>query len=190
MQASTSFLALSKRYSLRMKLQKIEFFISWIIIMYSSILKASSPLYICYHKTCILTRAIAYIYDFINASVKFKGKLPLWLLFHHLGCFATHIVWTFYIPPESYLEHVIIALCSQSTHNTWTKQLSLSLYWVNVLVGAIVSFYYQSLCMENATATYSLISLLVTYTGIGLLVLEQKTKWQLYIYVSSKGKMS
>jgi hypothetical protein len=191
--------ALCNRVKQRKQLQKMEFLTIWLLILLlavgqggrgvvegdeerSSILSAvlsytghrGGLLYI---EASLLTRVLAYAVDFANARSKL-GKLPAWLILHHLGVMAVHTLTAFYFS-QSYSKTVLYLLAIQSTHNTWTKKYSLPLYWGNVLLGVLTSVTFTIFNIIQDEVTLSLaaclcmmVALLTTFTGIGLLVVE------------------
>jgi hypothetical protein len=118
-----------------------------------------------------------YVLDFSNAYVKLDGSIPMWLVLHHSGVLVQHITNVFFLAPSSQYEVIIFALASQSSHNTWTKKLSLVLYWGNVLVGILTCSCYLHFSHDESNATSCFYwSLLVTSFGISLLVRDALSK--------------
>ena len=163
-------------YTLRKHLQKIEFFMCWVIafIMAGTNISPTFPV-VCL-KLSAFTRFFAYVLDFSNAYVKLDGSIPMWLVLHHSGVLVQHITKAFFLAPSSQYEVIIFALASQSSHNTWTKKLSLVLYWGNVLVGVLACSYLHFSHDESNAASCFYWSLLVTSFGISLLVRDTLSK--------------
>lgn len=168
-------------YQLRKSLQKFEFGTLWIILLHAAIFQQASAFSVQYIKLSFVLRLAAYSVDFANANAKQILKpetavmLPLWLVFHHFGVVGMHLFSAFFLAPKEPLEIFVWALCSQSSHNTWTKKFSLPLYWGNVLLGVLSGSYYACFLYDGGArypAILFLASLLVTMVGIALL-LEQ-----------------
>ena len=74
-------------YTLRKNLQKMEFFMCWVItmlmVMAATNISPSLPV-ICL-KLSACTRFLAYVVDFKNVYVKLDGSIPMWLVMHHSG---------------------------------------------------------------------------------------------------------
>jgi len=179
--------ALCSQVSRRKQVQKIEFLTNWALLCLLAITATHTALYnasshihttaFLYIEVSLFTRILAYSVDFANAREKL-GKLPAWLILHHVGVFATHITVAFYFS-RSYFMTMIYLISIQSTHNTWTKKYSLALYWGNVLLGVITSIYvsYMNALQDEVSLSLVpciciLVSLLTTFTGIGLLVVD------------------
>ncbi len=167
-------------YQLRSSLQKFEFGTLWMIILHAAIFQQSSAFSVLYIKLSFVSRLAAYSIDFANANAKHNLKpqtvtLPSWLVFHHSGVFGMHLFSAFFLTPKEPLEIFVWALCSQSSHNTWTKKFSLPLYWGNVLLGVLSGSYYACILYDGEArypAILFLASLVVAMVGIALL-LEQ-----------------
>ena len=168
-------------YQLRSSVQKFEFATLWIILIHAAIFQKPSTLSVLYTKVSFVSRLAAYCIDFANANEKYNQNPntmtpPLWLLFHHSGVVGMHLFSAFFLAPKKPIEIFVWALCSQSSHNTWTKKLSLSLYWGNVLLGVLSGSYSANFLYDGGSqypAMLFLASLVVAIVGIGLLVLEQ-----------------
>lgn len=199
---SKKLLSLNQSIMFRKHLQKVEFFACWAIIIFtilntdeSSIrilsalndqvnitppASAASPIalydnqpIIHFFRLSVLTRVVAYLVDLTNAKTKLDGIIPIWLIFHHSGVLVQHVTKAYFLTPKSSRDIILFALASQSSHNTWTKQHSLLLYWSNVLVGVFTCSLIHSAHQENMIATSCFYySLLVTSFGIVLLVNE------------------
>ena len=180
---------LANNYHLRKDLQKIEFFTCWAVVFITVGLTITSyhhpsystqlllPCMVFYLKASVISRIVAYLFDFSNAAIKNHGALPLWLVLHHSGVLIQHISKAILLDGSSCLQIMLFALGSQSTHNTWTKKLSIVLYWGNVLVGVVTSLYVHSIHGSNANhgsgaALAFCTSLLVTSCGIVLLIVD------------------
>jgi hypothetical protein len=184
-------------FNLRMKQQKAEFITSWaFIILLAIVLIQGSPdeknaadstqmaiynLALLHIKvSSVYTRAFAFAVDFANTRDKFgavKGNLmglPSWLLYHHFGVYLSSISTSYFIIPRDYFEALVILVSLQSTNNTWTKKYSYVLYWGNVLLGVITSWYFVSLHVEDAfgASLCMMASLLGAYLGAGLLAMQ------------------
>ena len=171
----------------RKQFQKMEFLTNWALLcllavgeshtvfnIISSHIHTAALLYI---KASIFTRIVAYAIDFANARKKL-GKLPSWLILHHVGVLASHITVAFYFS-RTYFKAMLYLFCIQSTHNTWTKKYSLFLYWGNVLLGMMASIYASFMTAVQSEVSLSLglyicmlVSLLTAITGVGLLVVD------------------
>ena len=163
-------------YTIRKHLQKMEFFMCWIIALLMAVTNISPSLPVMCLKLSAFTRFLAYVVDFTNAYVKLDGSIPMWLVLHHSGVLAQHITKAFFLTPSSQYQVILFALASQSSHNTWTKKLSLVLYWGNVLVGvATCSCLHFSHAASNAASCFHW-SLVVTTFGISLLVRDTISK--------------
>jgi hypothetical protein len=163
-------------YTLRKRLQKIEFFMCWVIVFIMAGTNISPTFPVVCLKLSAFTRFFAYVLDFSNAYVKLDGSIPLWLVLHHSGVLFGHITNMFFLTPSSQFEVIMFALASQSSHNTWTKKLSLVLYWGNVLFGVLTCSYLHFSHDESNAASCFYWSLLVTSFGIALLVRDTLSK--------------
>merc|ERR1712113_1115182 len=69
-------------------------------------------------------------------------------------------------------------LVLQSTHNTWTKKYSFTMYWGDVLVGVLSTYVYAALNWQNAAwACGSIVAMmLIINMGIALLFMESVLK--------------
>lgn len=162
---------LSRNYHLRHTLQKAEFAICWILLLMTLLTNTVFPLSVLYMKVSAFTRVLAYAFDLANAWVKRNRKLPMWLILHHSGCTGQHFTSAFFITPNSPLHVTVFLLGSQSTHNTWTKRLSLVLYWGNVLVGVLASIYSHCyLHVSDIAGACFIRSFVMTSVGVALLV--------------------
>lgn len=130
-----------------------------------------------YIEVSLLTRIVAYAIDFANAREKL-GKLPSWLILHHVGVFAVHTTVALYFS-RTYYKTMLYLLGIQSTHNTWTKKYSMVLYWGNVLLGVITSIYVSAMNIMQDEVSLSLgpcvcisVALSTTCVGVSLLVVD------------------
>lgn len=155
--------AMSDRYSIRMKMQKIEFLVCWLLVLANIatmiVTQLQSTIFSFtnfYIQVSVVSRAVAYAFDFAHASVKGKlnsdnddnnsnnnniGVLPEWLILHHCGVLVQHVTMGCFIIPHFYCngivdrffraQLIIFLLCSQASHNTWMKRHSVTLYWFN-----------------------------------------------------------
>ena len=172
---------LSTHRQFRSIVQKIEFTTLWIILINAATFQQSMAPSILYTKLSFFTRATAYFIDFANATSKYKSvdlhdtiKLSLWLLLHHFGVLGIHLSSAFFLSPKAPIEVFVWALASQSSHNTWTKKFSLTLYWGNVLVGVLASTAYVWFLYDGG-AQYGVLelyvaSLVLTCFGITFLL--------------------
>lgn len=175
---------IADNYYYRHQLQKIEFCACWVMLFTTAYLQAWSPLSTFYMKASTITRAIAYIFDFSNAYLKNKGGLPSWLVLHHGGVFLHHLTFSISINQDvqgiPFRIMICFFLASQSSHNTWTKKISMTCYWGNVLVGVLTCSYIQHLCcvhLKSYVATCVMGgSLFATLTGVSLLFLKSVGK--------------
>ena len=173
----------------RKQLQKREFLTIWAFLflltvgpMYhgnapidlASTAHTAANLYI---EVSLLTRVVAYAIDFANAREKL-GKLPSWLVLHHVGVFAVHITVALYFS-RTYYKTMLYLLGIQSTHNTWTKKYSMVLYWGNVLLGVITSICVSAMNIMQDEVSLSLaprvcisVALVTTCVGVSLLVVD------------------
>ena len=174
--ATSLVLTIDDLYTFRKHLQKTEFFMCWIIVLLMSVTNISPSLPVAYLKLSAFTRFLAYVIDFTNAYVKLDGSIPLWLVLHHSGVLVGHITKMFFLTPSSQYQVILFALASQSSHNTWTKKLSLVLYWSNVLVGVVTSYLFHSSHTASNAASGVYWSLVVTTFGISLLVWDTISK--------------
>ncbi len=193
-QTSTSSLCryLSTLYPIRAKLQKMEFFILWIIIADAAIFQAAIGASALYTKLSFFSRATAYSVDFANVMTKYhlpsstktttstnndNGSnalftLPIWLIMHHLGVLGTHFFSAFYLASKTPIDIFVWALASQSSHNTWMKKISLVLYWGNVLVGGIAGSVYGCFLYDGGAgyaALMHVVCAIVAWIGVVLL---------------------
>jgi hypothetical protein len=192
--------ALCTQTKRRKKLQKVEFLTCWAFLLFLAVVvgaannvvllgtteeggfdlrllsygHTAASLYI---EMSLLTRAIAYAIDFTNARVKL-GKLPSWLVLHHLGVYALHVVTAFYFS-QSYSKTILYLLSLQSTHNTWTKNYSLILYWGNVLLGVVTTVYFavMNIIEDEVSLSFGaciccVVAMITCFAGIGLLVVD------------------
>ena len=174
--SETSLFTTYDLYTLRKQLQKIEFFMCWVIIFIMAGTNISPSFPVVCLKLSAFTRFFAYVLDFSNAYVKLDGSIPLWLVLHHSGVLFGHITNMFFLTPSSQFEVIMFAIASQSSHNTWTKKLSLVLYWGNVLFGVLTCSYLHFSHDESNAASCFYWSLLVTSFGIALLVRDTLSK--------------
>ena len=183
---------------IRKKMQKLEFMASWIIIAYllfvsrckeqaalllpPQVASIAPVFFSIYFKVTVFTRAMAYAVDLINANRVYEA-VPLWLVLHHAGVFGTHFTYFFLHsrPEEECCPYtvffMIMAIGTQSTHNTWTKKVSIVGYWANVAVGVFTLVYYNRVYVENdtdAVKSYCYYSQLMTVGGVLLLVLGSR----------------
>jgi len=181
-----------------MKQQKAEFITSWAFIILLAIIliqggspdekNAADSIQMAIYNLAILhikvssvyTRAFASAVDFAKTRDKFgamKGNfmgLPSWLLYHHFGVCLSSISTSYFVIPRDYFEALVILVFLQSTNNTWTKKYSYVLYWGNVLLDVIMSWYFVSLHVEDALveSLCMMASLLGAYFGAGLLAMQ------------------
>ena len=194
-------LYIKKHYDLRKHLQKVEFFACWTIAISAAAnyvdrtLSSETILYYSslYLKASVVSRALAYTSDFSNASERFSGDLPLWLILHHCGCLVLHFSKAvFLLDAGSRSQIILFTLASQSSHNTWTKKHSLFLYWGNVLVGVVtccrIHFSHEDTDYEGAALSF-FFSLVVTSIGIMLLVAGSKGQAQIYLTMKQTGRV-
>jgi len=152
--------------SCRLKLQKIEFVTCWILFMVNLpplyVLQNSSTIElrsmsrfifdisVLYSRLSLMTRFVAYVIDFSTALAKiyspsktilFKG-VPLWLILHHGGVYATHYLSAFPLVAQTHMQCALFMVCAQSSHNTWTKKYSKAIYWSNVAFGTLSTYVY------------------------------------------------
>lgn len=167
---------LSTNYNLRHTLQKTEFATCWILLLVTVLTNTVTPLSVLYMKVSLFTRVLAYAFDFANAWVKRNHTLPMWLILHHSGVTVQHFTKAFFLTPNDPLQAVLFLLASQSSHNTWTKRLSLLLYWGNVLVGVLTCRYLHNLHDSGIAGVCFGGSLVVTSVGILLLVSDSMMK--------------
>ena len=174
---------------IRKMMQKIEFFMGWVVIFLtvSAVLRSKSvnveqtqffftlqSIAILHFKLSLFSRSFAYAVDLANAYIRFNGIIPKWLILHHSGVWVQHLVKTFFLTPQSPMHIIIFSLAHQSTHNTWTKKYSLALYWGNVLVGVLACLYFNYLVHNKdifASRCFHY-SFQVTSVGILLLVID------------------
>jgi hypothetical protein len=193
--------ALCSQIKRRKKLQKVEFLTCWVFLLFLAVVAGAANNVVLlgtteeggfdlqllssyghtaaslYIEMSLLTRAIAYAIDFTNAREKL-GKLPSWLVLHHLGVYAIHVVTAFYFS-QSYSKTILYLLSIQSTHNTWTKKYSLSLYWGNVLLGVVTCIYVfvMNIIEDEVSLSFGAcicftVAMTTCFTGIGLLVVD------------------
>jgi hypothetical protein len=198
MVSSSQLFTIRRLFNLRMKQQKAEFITSWVLIILLAIIliqggspnekNAADSIQMAIYNLAILhikvssvyTRAFAFAVDFANTRDKFgavKGNLmglPSWLLYHHFGVYLSSISTSYFVIPRDYFEALVILVSLQSTNNTWTKKYSYVLYWGNVLLGVITSWYFVSLHVEDAfgASLCMMASLLGAYLGAGLLAMQ------------------
>jgi len=158
--------ALSNRYSMRIKLQKVEFCLCWLLFLVNTLcvvgtVGATASISILsfthfYVQASIVSRVIAYAFDFSRAYVK-TNSIPEWLKLHHFGVLLQHTTMGYFILGRTYnlcldysyndinngsemmticngllrLRLIVYLLGSQASHNTWTKRFSLVLCWGN-----------------------------------------------------------
>lgn len=152
--------------SCRLKLQKIEFVTCWILVMMNLpplyVLQNSSAIElrrmsrlifdvsVLYSRLSLVTRFVAYVIDFSTAfskycspskTILFKG-IPLWLILHHGGVYASHYLTAFPLATQNHMQCALCMVCLQSSHNTWTKKYSKAIYWSNVAFGALSTYVY------------------------------------------------
>merc|ERR1712151_821125 len=137
-------------------------------------------------KLSLISRFLVYTFDFANArnklgylkgSASFAG-FPLWLVFHHGGVFITHAIVALFVEAQTLFHCAVMLLVLQSTHNTWTKKYSYTMYWGNVLVGVLCTYVYAALNWQNAVwACGSIVAMMsIINTGIALLFVESVLK--------------
>lgn len=149
---------LNNHYYLRMLLQKVEFFICWTFFI-ANILAVTTQTEeatavtilaytLCYLQISVLSRAVAYAFDFSRALVKINN-IPEWLKLHHVGCLFIHSTMVYLIlglklcadlfnHTTAHLDLdflrvrlLVLLMADQASHNTWTKAHSKILYWFN-----------------------------------------------------------
>ena len=205
--------SLKQTLAFRKQLQKVEFLACWMVFFIaaaadndmmimaptsSSSISSSCCLYytILYLKISTFTRAFAYAVDLTNAWVTFDGAIPSWLVLHHGGLLVGQITEIFFLTPKSLNQIMIVALGSQSSHNTWTKKYSLKLYWGNVLIGVLTWLkFFSDRCaaageeqdMDSASSAARLCahySMIASFTGVLLLALDSNIrKWKYHFNV-------
>ncbi len=193
---------LSTLYPLRSQLQKLEFATLWIILAHAAVFQTAPALSVLYAKVSILTRAAAYSVDIANAITKYNVTsttstnavtLPLWLLLHHFGCLGAHLFSVFFLAPKTPAEIIVWALSSQSSHNTWTKKLSLVLYWGNVLAGALGGWAYACFLYHGGAghaAALFVASVIMTCLGVLLLVTGSMSGSHFFVTLEAKQEVS
>lgn len=165
----------------RKQAQKIEFMLCWVLIFalgyprLSHRTRGALKLALIYYRTSILTRALAYWADFKNAK-QAKGRVPYWLFLHHAGALFMHATAVLFGTRISIGKNLIVFfIASQASHNTWTRELNLTLYWVNVALGVVAcSYLLGSLYKESLSAASHLIGLAMTVAGVALLLFKTK----------------
>jgi len=186
---------LSFVYTIRQKLQKLEFLIIWIfaliltvtVIVNQDVFETVYDITLVYVKVSVFTRLWAYIMDVTNAAVKLGtddqrwSAIPLWLILHHGGVLGSHTVIGFFFMTGSsnYVKMLFGLIATQSSHNTWTKKYSLFLYWGNVALGFSALSYVVYLSIRNASEMIAgviilLTSVVATLCGIILLAKQPK----------------
>ena len=191
----TSTTILSSVYDIRKKLQKVEFLIIWVLIcvLITSLAVADQKSFVdfytisfLYIQYSVFSRIFAYVMDFANASVKLGAEdnkwkgIPLWLVLHHGGVIGSHIMIAFFfMHPEANFKKMLLSLfATQSSHNTWTKKISLILYWGNVVLGFLSLSYIAILSTERTVdgegfvTALLLCSVISTLVGVLLLMIE------------------
>lgn len=159
-------------YKFRQKLQKVEFLVTWtcffamiasLLIDNKEILDQVYTVSFIYVQLSVFSRIFAYIMDFANAAVKLAtddgsmwSAIPLWLILHHGGVLASHtMIAFFFIGPEVTTDNLLKILfglvTTQSSHNTWTKKYSLTLYWGNVILGFLCLCFITDLSIKNTS---------------------------------------
>lgn len=189
-------------YDLRKHFQKIEFIVCWAIVLVlattyldNAPFEASATLlyyFTLYLKASGMSRALAYCSDFTNASEKFDGDLPLWLILHHSGCLVVHFSKAFFLLGDAgscRFNVLVFALSSQSSHNTWTKKHSLFLYWGNVLVGVLTAIvaHREHLGMGSDLQGVAMTFLSgLVLTSVGILFLVAGSIYQRHFFLTLK----
>ena len=176
----------------RKHLQIIEFLLCW-IIAFALLICAVSGIFqydnlVCqlattYAQISVITRIIAYAIDFASANKKL-GSLPSWIILHHAGVMALHLLTAFYFSHSCSIRMIIYMIALQSSHNTWTKKYSLTLYWENVSLGMLTSFVYITLKIleEERNFLPSLVGVLAHGAVIlGVIQLFTESKHQVLI---------
>ncbi len=199
-------------YPIRKHLQKIEFTILWVIIADTAIFRTAMSVSSLYLKLSFISRATAYSVDFTNAASKYTPPsssssstgskqggmaigtvannsniftLPVWLIMHHFGVLGMHLFFIFYLAPKAPIEILLCALASQSSHNTWTKKMSLILYWVNVIVGVLAGLAYGCFLYDGGAGyAIALFVVCVVVTCVGILLLAGGSMLGRHIVVS------
>ena len=102
---------LSNRYSLRVKLQKADFFLCWILFLSNMLCTvtlmgeriSSTILFytLFYIQISIFSRVVAYAFDVSNAVVK-TNCIPDWLKLHHSGVLLQHVTLASFILGRRY----------------------------------------------------------------------------------------
>ena len=165
----------------RKQLQKLEFLACWLIALLMTGTHLSPTLPVLFIQISTVTRFMAYAVDFTKALVKFNGSIPMWLVLHHSGVMFQHITKAFLLAPSSQVQVIFSALASQSSHNSWTKNYSLVLYWGNVLVGVFTCSHLHISHGEGNAALWFYWCLIVTSVGILLLVLETQNMFNKHV---------
>lgn len=103
--------ALNNRYSLRIKLQKVEFCLCWLLFLANALCvvgtvgaTASTSILsftLFYVQASTVSRVIAYAFDFSKAYVK-TNSIPEWLKLHHFGVLLQQTTMGYFILGRTY----------------------------------------------------------------------------------------
>jgi len=144
---------------------------------------------ILFFRVSLLSRAFAYAIDFIIAGIRFDSFLPAWLVFHHFGVFIMHATKAFYLTPRTLKDIALFTVASQSSHNTWTKSISPTIYWGNVSIGILAIWYIHSMHSTNNIASQGFFyGGLFASLGVILLALEKFSGFKLKLLSRSPNQ--
>ena len=176
----------SNLYPYRVKWQKLEFFGFWFLALlhiytllgHPELFSDASFLNYKVQKFSVRCRALTYLVDIANA-IKTLNRVPLWLICHHVGvcCLAELVTTDVMVSSVSPFQWISINLAFQAASNTWTKRISLILYWGNVLLGLLCILYLSptipQICAETDGARIAMyVSGALVPVGVFLLVWE------------------
>ena len=151
-------LCLWKYYDQRIRLQKLEFCIVWMLAISTAIagfFEENSILEtfalmptVCFMRLSFFTRLITYAIDIDKARVKF-GTVPIWMLWHHSGVIIVHFA-TVLVPLQQYSFNFAFfgLIGTQTSMNTWLKKESTLLYKTSEYVGLASHFTWSALTLN------------------------------------------
>ena len=148
---------LHKFYDERIKLQKLEFWIVWLLIISTLIAGyfgtceklAFIPTFY-YMKLSLFTRLISYAIDIDKAKEKF-GIVPSWIVIHHFGVIVAHVATVLIHLKDYHFYFAVFGLLGfQTTQNTWIQKYSLFLYIIDQWIGIVFYSSFAVVTMNNS----------------------------------------
>ena len=130
-------------HDLLKQLQNNDIMMYWMIDLLMSGKNIFTTLPLLYFQVSSFTCCMAYAVDFTNEFAKLNGVIPLWLILYNYGCLFIHFTKVLFLTPTSQLQVILFAFASQYTNKIWTKNSSMSLYWLSVLIWILVGYHHR-----------------------------------------------